>query len=413
MSYKILSLDGGGTWAIIQVMILQDRYGNDAFGHEILEKYNMAIANSGGSIVLAGLCLNMKLSEIRDLFENEKILKSIFDKNLVGTQFSGKYSAEKKKKALEKNLKSTHSKGITYSTPLHEIPQKAGLNIEIVVTGFDYTRSRAVYFRSNRKSKMESFNIIREVTNDSTHPESFEEISLIDAIHVSTNAPVKYFDRPAEYNTKIGPRKFKKLGWDGGVGGNNNPVFSGILEAISNGIDKNKIYAVSIGTANTLLPVIYNNPGEPSTEEEFLISRVGLEGNVSDIAKMASAIIGDPPDAATFNAFHLLGLEYKQNDNRLIRINPLIKPILDENGNVWKKPGNNWSMKDMRAFFKMDMATNKEEDVQLIIKFTEDFKAGFVDNQGIRVGGKRLEPILGHKIYKDALDDWKSHDQLM
>lgn len=47
MSYSILSLDGGGSWALIQVKILQQRYGMDAGGHEILRKYDLVIANSG------------------------------------------------------------------------------------------------------------------------------------------------------------------------------------------------------------------------------------------------------------------------------------------------------------------------------------------------------------------------------
>ena len=68
MAYKILSLDGGGTWALVQVKVLQQRYGQHASGHEVLKNYDMVIANSGGSLVLAGMCVNKKLTDIAKIF---------------------------------------------------------------------------------------------------------------------------------------------------------------------------------------------------------------------------------------------------------------------------------------------------------------------------------------------------------
>ena len=55
MNYKILSLDSGSTLALIQARILQDIYG-DIKGHELFRKFDLAIANSGVSLVLAYLC---------------------------------------------------------------------------------------------------------------------------------------------------------------------------------------------------------------------------------------------------------------------------------------------------------------------------------------------------------------------
>ncbi len=77
MSYKILSLDGGGTWVLIQACILQDIYG-DINGHEILKKFDMVIANSGGSLVLAALCNDMKPSKIVAVFRNQSERGKIF-----------------------------------------------------------------------------------------------------------------------------------------------------------------------------------------------------------------------------------------------------------------------------------------------------------------------------------------------
>ena len=113
MSYKILSLDGGGSWALIQARVLQDIYG-DLNGHELLKKFDMVIANSGGSLVLATLCNDMKLSEIISVFEDEGKRKQVFSKlsfweklkwrniasltNVLGP----KYSMERKLSGLKK-----------------------------------------------------------------------------------------------------------------------------------------------------------------------------------------------------------------------------------------------------------------------------------------------------------------------
>ena len=47
MAYKILSLDGGGSWALIQARVLLDMYG-DISGHKLLQEFDMVISNSGG-----------------------------------------------------------------------------------------------------------------------------------------------------------------------------------------------------------------------------------------------------------------------------------------------------------------------------------------------------------------------------
>jgi len=70
-SFKILSLDGGGSWSIIQLLTLKDKYG-DIEGRELLRKFDLVIANSGGSIVLAALAENYSLTEAINLFKVQK-----------------------------------------------------------------------------------------------------------------------------------------------------------------------------------------------------------------------------------------------------------------------------------------------------------------------------------------------------
>ncbi|HME01338.1 MAG TPA: patatin-like phospholipase family protein [Terriglobia bacterium] len=78
MSYRILSLDGGGTWALIEVKALIELYGENTPGNTVLEDFDLVAANSGGSIVLGGLVENRTLANILADFEDETWRKSIF-----------------------------------------------------------------------------------------------------------------------------------------------------------------------------------------------------------------------------------------------------------------------------------------------------------------------------------------------
>jgi len=69
--YKILSLDGGGSWSILQLLTLKERFKNEIptlNGHAILREFDMVIANSGGSIVLAALCQDWTIDKTLELF---------------------------------------------------------------------------------------------------------------------------------------------------------------------------------------------------------------------------------------------------------------------------------------------------------------------------------------------------------
>jgi hypothetical protein len=76
--YRILSLDGGGAWALIQVKALMALFGPDTRGHDVLASFDLAAANSGGSLTLAGLLENNQLNEILDIFKDEAKRRAIF-----------------------------------------------------------------------------------------------------------------------------------------------------------------------------------------------------------------------------------------------------------------------------------------------------------------------------------------------
>src|SRR3984893_15532955 len=145
MSFRILSLDGGGTWALMQLKALIALYGKDAQGQTILKDFDRVAASSGGSIVLGALVENLKLSEILAFFEDETVRKSIFsDTESFGDQLlhdlSGlgpKYSAENKLPALQ------HVLPIKGNLPLSQVAsgiRRSGSNLDLhlLIVGFNY-----------------------------------------------------------------------------------------------------------------------------------------------------------------------------------------------------------------------------------------------------------------------------------
>src|SRR5438552_2169543 len=147
MSYSILSLDGGGSWALIQVRILQKKYGDKAKGHDILKNYDMVIDNSGGSLVLAAMCVKKQLDEIVNMFLDEEILQSIFVEKFFDKIPGYKILPFPKFKTAEKLEGIKKQLGPLANRPLTEFPVLIGNpQLQIIITGFDYDRERAVYF---------------------------------------------------------------------------------------------------------------------------------------------------------------------------------------------------------------------------------------------------------------------------
>ena len=103
---------GGRSWAVIQLLTLKGRYGN-LNGHEILRKFDLVIANSGVSIVLAALAEDYSIYKAITLFQNKKNREQIFHKNtfkdgyfpvdylgLLNAGYGPKYSTTKKRRVL-------------------------------------------------------------------------------------------------------------------------------------------------------------------------------------------------------------------------------------------------------------------------------------------------------------------------
>lgn len=316
MRFRILSLDGGGTWALLEAMALEALY-PDRSGHQILSNFDLAVANSGGSIVLAGLILDMSPTEIRSLFEDQAKRESIFSQkpifqvalSYVAPLFP-RYVAGDKRSGLLRAM------GPKAETRLADWPMRAdwpkgpnGGSVDILIVAFDYDRLREDLLRSYSVPKTGA---------------TAEQIALVDAVNASTNAPVTYFDAPAQ----VGRKRY----WDGAMGGYNNPLMAGVVDAACLGVELATLEILSLGTGTVRLvpPDLV-----PEGRRPDLLSPNVTPGILTDAARAGGCITDDPPDAATYAAHILLG-NPPNKVGRVVRMNPVVQPV--RQGGGWTYP---------------------------------------------------------------------------
>lgn len=430
MAYKILSLDGGGSWAVIQARVLKDIYG-DIPGHELLKQFDMAIANSGGSLVLACLCNNMLISEIISVFEDESKRKQVFSKlsfweklNLrniasLTSVLGPKYSAKRKMEGLQNVLgkydsliKSGKTTKSIVDTPMNELPGIIGKpSLQLIVVGFDYFKQRATFFRSNTSSKTDKFNNGK-----------YYQITLGHAIHSSSNAPVNYFDSTAEVNVNLlnGNDSRKAWYWDGAVSGFNNPVLGAVVEAITNNpgtpLSDYRVLSLGTGTGGRAIIPDYQDSTDPRTASIYqknvnnkLVESSSKSSFLADIKKMSTSILGDPPDSATFIAYSIIDPTLS-NEACVVRINPCIKPVLNPDSLIFEIP--NAYANDETDFIKvmdLDMDAVDNDQVSLITQLCSKFIVGdgpCMPNQLIR--GDETGIHIGFSTYREAKAKWLS-----
>ena len=394
MAYRILALDGGGTWALIQVLALIDMYGKDARGDAVLAEFDMAAATSGGSLVLGGLVEGLPLNDLLGYFLDENKRRSIFsdtpnigDRILEGLlQFGPKYSAKRKLPAIEHLIP---GKGLTPMSEAAKGIRRKGssTDVHLLVPAFSYDRERACFFRSAPTGQTPGWGKGAATTN----------VTLAEAIHASTNAPVMYFDGPAEF-----PGKPDLRFWDGAISGCNNPVLVAVAEALSLGVTANDIAALSIGTGTVMLPWVPDTPQPPYTQP---VSGTGL---VSDLKKLAGSINDDPPDAASYLAHAMTGGSVGVRapaDSRIVRLNPRISPILTDG--VWGPPGNlSPAQFDYLANLHMDVLD--QQDVMYVHNYAKIWIAGLAPNQPVRLDAATMTAEIGQGDYASATAAWRA-----
>lgn len=412
MTYRILSLDGGGAWALIETRALISLYSENTTGHQVLSDFNLVAANSGGSLVLGGLVEDLSLGELLGYFEDQTKRKSIFspssslgDKVLHDlTGLGPKYSAVNKLPALQRLLPQRGNRPLSQAVANIRRP---GFNedVRLLIVGFDYDRSRATFFRSAAAS------------GPQWGQGAISAITLAEAIHASTNAPVNYFDAPALADVPgMFPDEHCRY-WDGGVTGCNNPVLAAVTEAIVAGQRPGDIVALSLGTANVHLPW----PTQADPRNSPYIQAIAAPGLVADLRKLATSILDDPPDAATFLAHVMTGGTTPGLppgvQSRIVRMNPLISPI--GHPGAWTAPGADpaagaagaaavpLTSAQFTYLVNLDMDAVEQPQVQAISHLADLWIAGHVVNQPIRMDGDTLMPELGASTFPGAAEAWR------
>ncbi|MGP0093990.1 MAG: patatin-like phospholipase family protein [Xanthobacteraceae bacterium] len=382
MSYKILSLDGGGTWALLQAMALEDLYPG-LTGLHILNHFDLAVANSGGSIVLAGLMLDLTPADIQNFFEDEQKREAIFykkswtEEELAILPIFPRYVAAEKRIGLAAAFGTAGNITLSRWPNQPSWPKRSGTTpLGVLILTFDYDRLREDFLRSY---KVDSTGATADV------------IALVDAVHASTNAPVTYFDAPALVGNK---RRY----WDGAMGGYNNPLMAGVVDALALKVSPKEIQILSIGTGTVrLAPSDLVPTGAPSD----VLTTPATPGIVSDAGRAAGCITDDPPDAASYTAHIVLGND-PATMGRVVRLNPTIQPVLQ--GSAWAyPPGLPQAIFDPLS--KLGMDAVEASDVELIKALGNAWIRQGSPNQPIRMLDD-LSCALGDTTYAAAKARW-------
>jgi patatin-like phospholipase/acyl hydrolase len=389
---RILSLDGGGTWALVQARTLVDLFPDAATGHDVLRRFDLVVANSGGSVVTGGLAANLPLDQIIRLFESQsarqEVFQALFPEWLRHALPLPRYSTQGAREGLAKHL------GEEGDRRLVDWERERGNGVgaplaHLLFVGFDYDLLRAVFFRTDTKSCAAS------------QPLSLPAgATLLDAVHASANAPVVYFDAPTQVSD---PGRRARRYWDGGVAGYNNPCLAGMVEALANGSRREDIRVLSIGTGTIRRPLRPEN----AAPHDSRYAGGDEPSLVGDLRKLAGAIVDDPPDAASFITHVALGGRLPDSpadtvrDGPLVRMNPVLRPELDSNGEwQWNVP-KEFTQEQWERLLALDMDAVADDDVALIRAMCEAWHRGSVPNQPIRAGaGMRAE--VGHDAYREA-----------
>ncbi len=427
--FRVLTLDGGGTWAFIQAKALGAVYGGDTDGWTILDRFDLAAANSGGALVLAMLLKGMSPNAIVTLFRDRRERSLIFERNAIVDRalgglfgFGPRYHAPGKFNGLlDIFARSSGRWGAGFAAlPLDLVA--AGLNAEraqrglgpfhFVITAFDFDAERSVFFRSDPGSA-------------AAHFRGAPVPTIAGALHAATNAPVRYFNRPAEVEFTDGSAINY---WDGAVGGYNNPIMAAVIEALAaDPARRETMQVLSLGTAGTRLPVVSAKwPGAAP----WVVRRKPLRGLdsvrvVSDLRKLTAAIMADRPEVAGYMAHIALGEPVATPDGaavrttRIVRMNPMVQPRhagIDAAGHTRWEPYE-WfaepSSARGRTLFErlvaLDMDALADDEVQDIERLADLWLDGKVPNQPV-YSDDRFAPVIGQGWFAEALAAWRALD---
>jgi hypothetical protein len=176
-----------------------------------------------------------------------------------------------------------------------------------------------------------------------------------------------------------------------------------VIEALVLNQRPSDIVALSLGTATVVLPLAA--PGEPRSPFKQPRADSNL---VNDLRKLATSILDDPPDAATFIAHTITGGRVGVPDpavSRIVRMNPLISPLNPDGSGNWIPPGG-MTAAQFQYLSNLDMDAVEQADVLAIAECAKLWLGNRVRNQSIRMNGSTLQSEIGYDWFSEARDAW-------
>jgi hypothetical protein len=367
-------------------------YGEQACGRTILRDFDLVVANSGGALVAGGLFEDLPLTRIRELLQEESLLERLFDPKpgqfmRAAIDVLPRYVTQTKLEMLREFLP------IAANTKMCDVTDVLGGRTELLLLSFDYDSRRAVFTRSNGAS------LSRSRFNEAPH-QIARELTVVDAVHGSSTPPVRYFDGPA---LTTSPRT-RRL-WDGALGGYNNPVLAGVCELLAHpSVTPQTIQVLSIGSGQvrrfshrTAELLRARSPDSPIPKAAIVpggdpVECRLIERTLHDLEQLAQVMLDDPPDAASYLAFMMLGHKPPSSDAvdipdlRLVRMNPVLCPIWT--GEEWVLPSGFADPEAFAHLAELELDAHEQRDVALINEFARAWvsakHAHELPNQGIR-----------------------------
>ncbi len=131
-------------------------------------------------------------------------------------------------------------------------------------------------------------------------------------------------------------------------------------------------------------------------------------GLVTDLRKLATSILDDPPDISSFLAHVMTGGRGDlpaPAQSRIVRMNPLISPMGQPGS--WRPPGG-LTAAQFTYLTRLDMDAVKQPQVDAIAHFANLWLSGNVGNQPLRMKGDTMALELGYSTFPDAAAAWRS-----
>ena len=129
----------------------------------------------------------------------------------------------------------------------------------------------------------------------------------------------------------------------------------------------------------------------------------------TDLQKLATSILDDPPDIATYLAHVMtgsgIGLNLPAADSRIVRMNPLISPV--GGTGAWIAPGS-MTAEQFSYLANLDMDAVEQAQVDAISQYADLWIQNTAPNQPIRMNGDTLVAELGQNRFQGAVAAWNA-----